>query len=220
MKRDKIYIPLISVLIFAMLYLIHQNRNLVNEQDLLSHELVSLRIDSLAFQTEKGKMMDSITFQREVILSERQAADLLRKELSELKSIKQNTKITTVVEYIDRPIPAVDPVITESLPDGDYMKIPQSFKDSSAHFTLSASLLKTGLQLNSLRIQNTTSISVGMRRKSFFHRAKPVVMVSHSNPMVQTSGLTNITIQQEKSFFDSRGFNLAAGAFIMFIITR
>lgn len=211
MKIEKFLNPGSFIMLLLVLWLWHRNFELVDEASNIDHENVILKLDNQAFRTEASVLGDSLSIQKETILSERQARKVLEEEYAELKEVKQNTRIFTKTEIKEVIVQADVPVELAEIDSSTYMKIPASYSDSTEHYSVRAEVGKLGLQINKFSIPNETSVSVGIRKTSFFRKAEPVVLVKHSNPLVNTTGMTNVTVKYEVPFYNTRAFNIGVG---------
>lgn len=220
MKLNKFLNPGSVIMLILAIWMLHRNIQLTQEQSLLNNHNLTLLQDSTAFSkrlTEKG---DTIAIQEEMILSERQAQKVLKEELEYLKEVKNNVRVITKTEIKEVEIPvASDPIFIERDLD-KFLKLPQSYKDSTELFSFSATVNETGLKINSLKIENRSSISIGLQKRGFFRRAEPVVTVHHSNPLIQTQGMQNVTVDLPKPFYETRTFNIGLGIAAGLLISR
>lgn len=220
MKVNDFLNPGAGIMLILVFWLGFRNFELTQESNHLNDHTLSLIQDSTAFEKRISQMGDSISIQRETLLSETQSKKVLEKEYQELKKIAQNTKVITQTEIKKVFIPVHDTVRIMERPEGLFMKLPQSFSDSTAHFQFNSTLNESGLTINSLTIPNKTSVSIGMRKESFFRKAEPVVLVSHSNPYVSTVGMTNVTVDHRTPFYETKGFNIGVGFLAGFLIAK
>lgn len=220
MKLNRIFNPGSLIMLILAIWMLYKNLQLRQQQSLLNNYNISLIQDSTAFSREVSKLGDTLAIQSEMLLSESQAKKILSEELAYLKKVKSNVKIITKTEIKEVQIPALsEPIYIENDLDS-FMKIPQSYKDSTDYFSLHATLNKSGLKINSLSIQNRSSITLGLQKRGFFKSSEPVVTVTHSNPLIKTIGMNNVTIDTSKPFYETRTFNIAVGALIGYGIAK
>lgn len=208
------------IMLFVVIWMLHRNFQLTSESNNLNNRNISLIQDSTNFVTALNSKGDSIAIQGQLILSERQAKDLLQEELEVLKKVKSNTKVITKTIIKEVLIPANEENIVAVIDESEFLKLPGTFSDSTEHFSFKATVQRNGLQINKLEINNKTSVTLGLQKRGFFRKSEPVITVTHSNPLVMTTGLTNVTIENQKPFYETRGFNLGVGFLLGVAVSR
>lgn len=199
------------ILLLVIFWMLYRNLQLTKESGYLNNRNISLVQDSTNFVKQVNSLGDSITIQSQLILSEGQASDLLKEELETLKKVKSNTKVITKTVIKEVLVPHHPEAEVVEINQQDFLKIPSVFSDSTSHYTFSATVKKQGLQINKLQINNSTSVTLGLQKRGFFRKSEPVITVTHSNPYVMTTGMTNVTIDQKKPFYETRTFNIGVG---------
>jgi hypothetical protein len=172
------------------------------------------RADMIALQ------QDSINIQRKAFVMNEDMLKRMSKENEELKkavkdfknvqsytNIKTVTKIDTVAVYFN-----------DNVPDFGVLDI----SIDSTLFKLSAQVNNKAFTLNSLEIPNTSQIVVGDKKiKGWTGITKGTeyqINVINSNPMVSNIDMQTYTIQEEKRWYETRGFSFGAGILAGLII--
>jgi hypothetical protein len=220
MKIEKFINPGTAIMLLLVFWIGKKNFDLTEERSFLSQDNITLTQNQKALKKERGALGDTIAFQRETILSERQARMILEDEYAELKKIKQNTRIISEIDFIEVPVPADTELVFAEIDSSQFLKIPQTFSDSTEHYQISSTVNRLGLQINRFKIPNTTSVSVGLKKQGFLRRPEPVVLVKHSNPYVNTTGMTNITVNYDVPWYNTRLFNVGVGLAVGYAIAK
>jgi len=219
MKINKFLNPGSGILFFLLLLLLSRSGLIRNEISALSKNNISLVQDSSQFRAVISEQGKKLVIQEQTLVSQELATQLLKKEYKKLKEVKQQAIVRTITEIRDVMVPAVQSLETVEIDSSLFLKIPAAFLDSSKKFSLSAEVNELGLKINHLKIPNTTTVSYGLEKRGFFRKSLPVLVVSHSNPLIQTSALTNFVVDEKKPFYETRAFNFGvgfmAGSFLM-----
>ena len=72
----------------------------------------------------------------------------------------------------------------------DFIQVPARVQAIDPNFQLDATILKTGLEVNYLRIPNTTVTTIGVTKGLF--KRQSVVLVKESNPNLTITDMKNI----------------------------
>ena len=164
---------------------------------------------------------EKIIEQQQIILSQKDALAHNLLELEELKKVQSQVVIQTNTIIDSVFIPFDDSwqdenwfdtiVVHDTIEITNFIYVPKTFSLSEEHYSLSGSILKTGVYLDSLRFPNQLTLSVGYKSQGLFKKATPVVIAKHSNPFVQTSSMQNIIIKNDLKWYDKKGTWLGVG---------
>lgn len=211
MKLNKFLNPGSAILLFCLILLLLRYGSLNKDLYGLSNENISLSQDLTSFKKLVNDQGDSIAIQDQVIISERLAKKLIADSYEKLKAVKSQTKVVTKIELVEVPVPATSEIEIVEIDTSNFMRVPQSFALINSNFTLNASVDTLGLKINKLYIPNTTTVTCGLEKRGFFRKSQPVVVVNHSNSLLQTSGMSNVVVENRTPWYNTRGFNLAVG---------
>jgi len=195
-----------------------------NDRKVLSNlsdkmESISINVPEVIF---KRNSVDSsiVAIQKQIILNNQEGNALgltnLKTELGELKKITNRIALRTeyLISNVEKPYEP-GTVITE-LPDGKYLKLPYSTSFGDSLYSVGFTQTLNGPRLDSLRIWDKTHITLGTLKKGFFKRSEPTLLFENQNKYITGIGLTNYTIKYKPAWYETRLFNMAAGAFLLF----
>lgn len=90
--------------------------------------------------------------------------------------------------------------------------VPQKVNKSDNWFSMSGVIDKQGLLIDSIRISNQSSITIGYQKVGFLNLGrKRVVDITHSNPYITTESMRNVVIKPNKSIFNNKFFWAGVG---------
>jgi hypothetical protein len=91
----------------------------------------------------------------------------------------------TLIDFIEVLVPA---------DSSSLISVPRNFAKVTPHYTITGTITKQGVNLDSLVMKNTMSFRIGERRNNIFRPSEVVVQAINSNPHFQTVGLQSITV--------------------------
>ena len=164
----------------------------------------------------KAKNGDIVSYNESLEISEktlRTMNDSLGKALNNIK-IKDPEVIIQIEERVV--IKEVEVKFVDSIPCPPFSS---SFNLSDEFYSLSGSFTNTKLKLDSIKIPNTRSITVGTKKNGFLKRNDHIVTIQNSNPFMSTKNITSYTIKEKKKWHETTLFKLGLG-FISGVITH
>ena len=132
-------------------------------------------------------------------LNAKNAAIIKQIELeNKLKSVQSQVVVKTVYQIKEVFIPFLDTTKSVTKVDSshgkldtlDFIQVPARVQAIDPNFQLDATILKTGLEVNYLRIPNTTVTTIGVTKGLF--KRQSVVLVKESNPNLTITDMKNI----------------------------
>jgi hypothetical protein len=167
-------------------------------------------------RTETGKLLAE---QEQIILTQKQAIDNGWVAYLKLKKLQSHVKVKTVTQLDSIFIPYTkdsivmkyDTVYVDTTKHFHSIKVPRKFSILDEYYAIGGRVKKEGVVVDSLKIFNTMNVNIGLKSQGFFKRPKPIVMVDYDNPYVNTLGLSNIIIKDEKKFYDRKFFWFGLG---------
>lgn len=195
----------ICVLVLLALVILFgiQTCNKTLESHKLQNDLTNQIYNSkMAFTTSRQKDSSTIIIQQQLIANK--DAEIVKHIEKEdgLKSVASQVVVRTVyqiqkvyVPFTDSPkvITKVD-TIAGKLDTMDLLPVPSRVQKIDSNFQLDATVLKDGLEVNFLKIPNTTTVTIGETKGVFNH--KSIVRVHQSNPYLMTEDMKNVIVDQ------------------------
>jgi hypothetical protein len=163
-----------------------------------------------------NKKGEEITTQKQLLITEKQAKDMLLLENENLKKIKSKVKVVTKTEVKEVFIPYDTTIIIhDSLYDSTF--IAKGFSVNDKWYSVKGITLKKGIYIDKIAFNNEIETVIGYEKpkgiKKLWESSKPVVQVNNKNPYSSTVQMENIVIQPpKKKFYQTKGFYFLAGA--------
>ena len=210
----KVFVSIV-VLIVTILLLVWKSCEQKAQLSAFKSQINKFALGEQVFIEKINVNGDKIIEQEQIILSQKDALAHNLLELEELKKVQSQVVIQTNTIIDSVFIPFDDSwqdenwfdtmVVHDTIEIRNFIYVPKTFSLSKEHYSLSGSILKTGVMIDSLRFPNQLTLSVGYKSQGLFKKALPVVIAKHSNPFVQTSSMQNIVIKNDLKWYDKKG---------------
>jgi hypothetical protein len=158
--------------------------------------------------------------QAQIILSQKDALDMGLLEIDRLKKVKSQVKVITETQIDSLIIEHHDTVSIESTPEGDFLKLPQSYCIDDDWMMLKSKIDLKGFLIDTLQIHNKYNITIATKSAGFFKKPIPIVQLVNENPYTKTTDMQNVVIKDDKRFYDRKGFWFGTGAILSLILLR
>ncbi len=209
--RNVLIAFLVLLIGFLGIYLYRQLRpaQAVDEQTVadMLHKLDSMVNLARNFENKKGQVVtdnNALIASNEAVLREmsktifdlRDEQERMVKKITYLTVIKQQVRYDSVFLRYDtsRRIPLIAQGRSDSI------GVPQIFSLSDTTSGVFGRVLKTGVSLDSIWVNNNVWLRHGVRKKGFLNLGKEdFVQAVNTNPMVRTTGLGTVTYHQKPS---------------------
>ena len=156
---------------------------------------------------------EKINEQEQLILSQKDAIAHKVLEIENLKKVKSQVivRTNTIIDSVF--IPFEDSWQNENQFDSlignidtikDYIYIPKSFSLVDEHYSLFGNVIKSGVLIDSLRLDNALTLTIGMKSQGFLKKPKPIVLAKNSNPYFQTYSMQNVVIKNDLKWYDKK----------------
>jgi hypothetical protein len=90
--------------------------------------------------------------------------------------------------------------------------VPQDFGIKDKWYSIDGKVKKNGLQLDSLKITNESSVTIGYKKGGFLNlKLEPIVEIKNSNPYLSVSKMNNVIVTKNKSILQSKLFWMGVG---------
>jgi hypothetical protein len=86
-----------------------------------------------------------------------------------------------------------------------------SFEVDSSYYNIKGLLTNKALKFNSVTIPNEQAIYVADLRKKWWKKKEYSVVVTNTNPYIESVGLTSYTIEPDKEFYKKKWFWTVVG---------
>lgn len=232
MKNRLVIIALLVIIVLLLLKGCELKRN---NADLIT-QVSAYEIGNKAFKVKMQDDSSTIATQSQTILTQKEAIRIgtlkLEGEIKKAQSqVRQGQRViidSILMPYI--PTNYIDTSNAEwvrSLKNGDSSKricdsiiansviVPKGFVSKNKYYSVFGKVKKEGVMLDSMRLENESSVTIGWKRGGFLKLAKiPIVEVKNTNPYVSVGKLNNFNMKPNKSLFHKKSFWVGIGTFI------
>ena len=211
---NKVLIGAIILLVLLFSYILYGKQSNINKY---KSSVSKLKFENLKFEEEVSENGVKIISQEQIILSQKDAIQHNLLDIEGLKKVKSQVNIVTNTVIDTILITNTDTVIQYI--EGDaYLKLPKDYNISSEFLELKAIVDVEGLQLNSLKLKNKTTVSVGFKGQGLFKPDLAIVELKHSNPYVITTDVSNVVIEKDKTLLEDKKVWLGLGLVLGLIV--
>ena len=194
--KDILFVIIIVVMAFFIFDGCEANRRAVEQNtELLGYT------DSISYY--KSKSGELVASNKALVISSTEQVCGLKAKLKELRLKKPRTviKYKTITEIKEVKI-GID------IPCEDFER---DITIDSAYYTIDVKLTQDNLFFKSIQVPNIQDIYVADLRTKWWKKKELSVVVTNSNPIVTSIGLTSYTIEPNKEFYKKRWFWFALG---------
>ena len=182
------------------------------------NQMLKFDLSEQTFTKEIDKQGRQIVQQEQIILTQKQAIKHGLLEIDRLSKLKSQVRVISKTKFDSVFVPFT---LTET--DSVYINdtinaisVPKSFELTDKWYAIAGSINKTGVFLDSISFANDMRISIGYKKQKFIKRvfAKPIpiVDIQNNNPYTQIASLNNVVIENDKKFYNKKGFWFGIGA--------
>lgn len=148
--------------------------------------------------------------------------DIVNENASLKKAIKEAEikahNVHTVTQVVTKTeIDTISISLHDSIPCADF--VPITFGIDSLYYSIAGVIKKKSLLLTAVNFPDSVTI-ITANKNHFFKKDEFVVTVGHSNPLVKTIGLSNITVSEKRKWYESGWWKAGIGFAGGVIITR
>ena len=183
-------------------------------------EMQKFELGEQKFITTINEKGEQINEQDQLILSQKDAIAHNVLQIENLKKVKSQVivRTNTIIDSVF--IPFDDSWQNENQFDSligtidtikDYIYIPKSFSLIDEHYSLFGNVIKSGVLIDSLRLDNALTLTIGMKSQGFLKKPKPIVLAKNSNPYFQTYSMQNVVIKNDLKWYDKKSTWLGIG---------
>lgn len=226
--KEKIAIVVLFIILILLLY---KGCEISKDRDNLLTQISTYKLGEKEFKNKILKDSSTMATQSQTILTQDEAIKLgLLKMEGEIRNVqsqvsqKQNVVVTKVdVPYIpngfvdtsgwyaklqqgDNTQANIDSLLAHSV------IVPQPFQLEEKWYQIYGNVQKKGLLIDSLKLENESSVTVGFKKSGFLKLKKePIVEIKNTNPYLRVSKMNNVVVKKDKSIIQSKWFWLGLG---------
>jgi len=203
MQKTKYKNALIIGLLIALvlsIYLCSNNKKLIEPQNIALLDTTNYFKNKLGTITATKKVLELEKKDlKELLYSKDSTLNILRKELSKVKTIIQ-TQTITKIDTVFVPFEVREPFDFE-----------RKGKHQKEWFQFNYTIDQSGKSFTDFTIPNKQTIVTGFKQKWFLGKQTYTTDITNSNPYVNTVEVQTIQVVVPKRFYDTRLFNIGVG---------
>ena len=166
------------------------------------------------------RLKDSSTIVTQIQLLATKDAEIVKhiEKEDKLYKLASNVQVKTVYQIKEVLVPYKDSTKVITLKDTingiidstEYLKLPSRVQTIDTNFLLDATVLSNGLEVNYLKIPNTTIVNIGEEGNIFKHQS--IIKIHQSNPYILQTDVKNVIIENPKLKNKAwKGFGIGCG---------
>lgn len=220
-NKKKIHFILLIFVCLLYIFSKYNNIKLQNHNQNLQSNIKKLDIDNQKFQTEINQNKEKVTFQNQVILTQKAAIEKGKIEVEKLKNIKSKVSFVTNTQKDTIFITYSNTISDTSFLNQDkHYKNLFQYQDNAGWFSLSGYATELGVGIDSLKIKNEFSVYIADKKINFFRKSQPQVILLNKNPYTETIKMNNIVIKVDEPFYQRNVFWAGVGFFGGFVLRK
>jgi len=214
------------VLCICIILLVFKTCQMNQEHERLLTQITAYQIGEKAFKTKLLEDSSSLAQQTQTILTQEEAIKMgILKLEGDIKKVQSQVRQSQEISIEDIAVPFVPNGYADtsgwakSLNEGDRSDstidsliansviVPSKFSKTDKWFSLNGEVQKTGILVDSLKIVNESSVTIGYKKTGFLGLKKePLVEIKNTNPYLSVTKMNNVVIKPNKSIFHSKLF--------------
>ena len=216
LRKINIYV-ILALLIIVIGFLVWDGCQSKREARDFGNQMAEYNVKEQGFITTIDRQGKKITRQTQIIVTKKQAIQQGLIENTRLKKIKSQVKIITRVKIEKEFIPFNDyDIFDDTWDEEKLISVPKPFKMTNEWYWMGGTIVKKGIEIDSIQFFNKMTITIGDKRlkgfKNIFKRRIPTVEIVNQSPYVNVEGLENVVIKKRrKRWYQTTGFKMLVG---------
>ena len=214
------------ILIIIVVLLCWKGCQMKEENDRLLNQVSSYQIGEKAFKSKILADSSTLATQTQTILTQGEAMKLgLLRMDGEIKQFKSQIRYLQELTINDVPVQYIPDDYADTtewiakFKKGDTSKaicdsliansiiVPKRFGVSDKWYSINGKVNKDGLLIDSLKLTNESSVSVGYKKSGFLNlKREAIVEIKNTNPYLNVSKMNNVVLKDKKGIFQSKWF--------------
>lgn len=231
----KILNLLLAIIVIILLF---RSCESAKDRDRLISQLAEYKVGEKAFRKKMQDDSSTIATQTQTILSQDEAIKLgLLKLEGQVKDVQSQVRESQRLIIDSVPMPFVPNGYGDTsewarrLKNGERTKalcdsliansviVPKDFKTEQKFYKIYGKVKKDGVIMDSLRIENESSVTIGWRKCGFLNlKREPIVEIKNTNPFVDIKKINNVVIKPKSGILHTKGFWIGLGGVIGFLL--
>lgn len=227
MKNAIIHIGLCICIILLLFKTCQMNQ----EHERLLTQITAYQIGEKAFKTKLLEDSSTLAQQTQTILTQEEAirTGILKLE-GDIKKVQSQVRQKQEISIEDIAVPFVPNGYADTtgwakrIKEGDRSDstldsllansviVPSKFSKQDKWFSIDGEVQKDGIMVDSLKIQNESSVTIGYKKSGFLGlKSEPLVEIKNTNPYLSVTKMNNVIVKPNKSIFQKKGFWFGVG---------
>lgn len=221
---------MIAVMAIFMVMLLFKTCQMEKDKADMLKQISSYQLGEKAFKTKILKDSSTLATQSQTILTQDEAitTGLLKLE-GDIKKVQSQTRQTQIINIDSIFVPYTPKEDTslwvKQIKNGQVSKelldslinnsiiVPKDFQTQSKWYSLYGKVKKDGVLVDSMKIENESSVTIGWKKTGFLGLKKePIVEIKNTNPYLSVTKMSNVVVKQKKGIFESKFFWIGIGA--------
>ena len=201
------------VLFVMLLLLVWKGCNINSQLSAYKIQMQKFELGEQKFITTINDKGEKVNEQEQLILSQKDAIAHNVLEIENLKKVQSQVivRTNTIIDSVFIPFDnswqneiQFDSLIVTIDTLKEYIYVPKSFSLIDEHYSLFGNVNKSGVLIDSLRLDNALTLTIGMKSQGLLKKPKPIVLAKNSNPYFQTYSMQNVIIKNELKWYDKK----------------
>lgn len=229
----------IAALVIIVLLLVWKGCQLKADHDNLLNQVSSYQQGEKFFKKKVLDDSSTIASQTQTILSQDEAIKLgLLKLEGDIKKVQSQVRQGQTINIDSVPIPFIPDHFADTtgwmakLKQGDSSRatldsllansiiIPKKFSLKDKWYSIDGKVLRDGLLMDSLKISNESSVTIGWKNAGFLGLKKePMVEIKNTNPYLSVTKMNNVVVKKKKGILQNplfwSGIGFLGGAYFI-----
>jgi hypothetical protein len=215
MKKESILRLSLVVLIVLVVLLVWDGCSKNARLSAFKNQIEKFDLGNQKFTEEINDRNERIVTQEQVIMSQKDAIANNLVLIEDLKKIKSQVRIRTIVKIDSVFVPYTD--IDTLLVKEPCDFVTRKFALDTKHYSFHGKTKENGVLLDSVSFTNNMKITIGNKRMGFLRKSQPIVSVVNDNPYMSTLSMSNIVIENDLKWYQKRGTWFGIGVGLGFI---
>jgi hypothetical protein len=225
-------------LCICIILLVFKTCQMNQEHENLLTQITAYQIGEKAFKTKLLDDSSTMATQTQTILTQDEAirTGILKLE-GDIKKVQSQVRQSQEISIEDIAVPFVPNGYADTtgwairIKEGDRSDstidsllahsviVPSKFKKEDKWFSIDGEVQKEGIKVDSLKIQNESSVTIGYKKSGFLGlKSTPLVEIKNTNPYLSVTKMNNVVIKPNKNIFKSKLFWGGVGVIGGFIL--
>jgi len=132
-----------------------------------------------------------------------------------LKAMVRTSMTNVLAKYDVDSTQSIADTTVSFIPDTAFNPLNKSFSVTEKWYNLSGKVTRNGILLNNITINDSLTVNYGVKKTGFLNLKKEnFIEIIHSNPNIETLSINNVTLKNEKKWYEKGITKFMAGAIV------